>query len=199
MKKLITLSIIVLAAYLFFNFKQASNIQEGDIIFQTTGGQRAQAIQLATNSKYSHCGIVFKENGKWMVYEAVQPVSKISLEDFNARGKGTIMRLKNSDKFLNSQSIQKLKVVFKQYENKNYDMAFNWSDKELYCSELVYKMYFNALNIELCSPRALKDFNLKNPLVKQELTKQYGDNIPLNEPMVAPSDISNSQLLELVK
>ena len=199
MRKLITLSTLIFAACLCINFKQSSNIQEGDIIFQTTAGQRAQAIQLATNSKYSHCGIVFKENGKWVVYEAVQPVSKISLEDFNTRGKGTIMRLKNSDKFLNSQSIQKLKVVFKQYENKNYDMAFNWSDKELYCSELVYKMYFNALNIELCSPRALKDFNLKNPLVKQELTKQYGDNIPLNEPMVSPSDISNSQLLELVK
>lgn len=199
MKKLIILSTLLFIAIIFLNFKQANDIKEGDIIFQTTGGQRAQAIQLATHSKYSHCGIIFNENGKWMVYEAVQPVSKISLEDFNARGMGTIMRLKNSSTVLNSQSIQKLKNVFKQYENKNYDMAFNWSDKELYCSELVYKLYFNALNIELCKPRALKDFDLKNPLVKQELNKQYGNKIPLNEPMVAPSDISDSQLLELVK
>lgn len=199
MKKYILLAIICI--YLVFNsrFKQNQPYKNGDIIFQTTGGHRAQAIQLATHSKYSHCGILFYENGKWMVYEAVQPVSKISLDDFNARGKGTIMRLKNSSNILTKDGIAKLKTVFQSYENKNYDMAFNWSDKELYCSELVYKMYHNGLNVELCKPRKLKDFDLKNPIVKKELNKQYGNKIPLEEPMVAPSDICNSAVLELVK
>jgi hypothetical protein len=199
MKKVFFVFVLIAYMFLTFNFKQSTSYHDGDIIFQTTGGQRAQAIQLATHSKYSHCGILFYENGKWMVYEAVQPVSKISLDDFNARGKGTVMRLKNSSALHTKEAIAKLKTVFQSYENKNYDMAFNWSDKELYCSELVYKMYHQGLNIELCKPRKLRDFDLKNPAVKKELNKQYGNKIPLEEPMVAPSDISNSELLELVK
>ena len=199
MKKVFLVITSSIFAFLAFNFSQSTNYHDGDIIFQTTGGQRAQAIQLATHSQYSHCGVLFYENGKWMVYEAVQPVSKISLNDFNARGKGTVMRLKNSSSLLTKEAITKLKAVFQSYENKNYDMAFNWSDKALYCSELVYKMYHIGLNVELCKPRKLKDFDLKNPIVKQELNKQYGNKIPLEEPMVSPSDISNSALLELVK
>lgn len=199
MKKYVLLAIICI--YLIFNsgFKQHQSYKNGDIVFQTTSGTRGQAIQLATHSKFNHCGVLFYENNQWMVYEAVQPVSKISLDEFNARGKATVMRLKNSSEILTNEAEVKLKAVFQSYENKNYDMAFNWSDKELYCSELVYKMYHKALKVELCKPRKLKDFDLKNPLVKKELEKQYGSKIPLEEPMVAPSDISNSSLLELVK
>lgn len=199
MKKLLILIGLSLCIFCFYNFKQEKPYKDGDIIFQTTGGDRGRAIQLATHSTYNHCGILFYENNQWVVYEAVQPVSKISLEDFNARGTGTVMRLKNRQSVLNKEAILKLKTAFKNYENKNYDMAFNWSDKEIYCSELVYKLYQNALNLKLCEPRQLKDFDLNNKLVKQQLKATYGDQIPLNEPMVAPSDISNSNLLELVK
>lgn len=198
MRKFILITGLSLLTLLVFNFKQNNPYKDGDIIFQTTGGERGLAIQLATHSKYNHCGVLFYENGQWMVYEAIQPVSKISLEDFNARGQGTIMRLKNGSSVLTKETVAKLKNEFKLYENKNYDMAFNWSDDKIYCSELVYKLYHNALNIELCKLRKLKDFDLNNKLVKQQLNKTYGNKIPLEEPMVAPSDISNSQLLELV-
>ena len=35
-------------------------IKEGDIIFQTSTSSQSKAIQLATHSKYSHVGIIFK-------------------------------------------------------------------------------------------------------------------------------------------
>lgn len=199
MKKLIlSLCIPLLAGYIFA-FKQSSKYQNGDIVFQATSGPRGLAIQLATHSQYNHCGVLFYENNEWTVYEAVQPVGKISLEDFNARGKATFMRLKNSKDILTTEAIQKLKDAFKKYNHKDYDMAFNWSDKEIYCSELVYKLYESALAIKLCKPRKLKDFDLTNKLVKEQLKLTYGNQIPLDEPMVAPSDIANSDLLELVK
>lgn len=199
MKKLIlSLCIPLLAGYIFA-FKQSSKYQNGDIVFQATSGPRGLAIQLATHSQYNHCGVLFYENNEWTVYEAVQPVEKISLEDFNARGKATFMRLKNSKDILTTEAIQKLKDAFKKYNHKDYDMAFNWSDKEIYCSELVYKLYEDALAIKLCKPRKLKDFDLTNKLVKEQLKLTYGNQIPLDEPMVAPSDIANSDLLELVK
>ena len=133
-----------------------------------------------------------------MVYEAVQPVSKISVTNFNVRGKGVIKRLKNSTAVLTADALIKLKTAFKLYENKDYDESYNWSDETIYCSELVYKLYYHALNIELCKPRILGDFYLTNPLVKEKLNEKYGNHIPLNEPMVAPSDLFSSILLELI-
>lgn len=197
MKKLLLIIPLLAGALFFYNFDEHTDYRDGDLIFQATSGERGKAIQLATKSKYNHCGVLFNENGKWIVYEAVQPVKKTTLSAFNSRGQGTVMRLKN--KVLKPEDIEKLKSVFKGYEHKNYDDAFNWSDDRIYCSELVYKLYNNGLNIKLCEPRKLKDFDLSNPLVKAQLNLQYGNNIPLEEPMVAPGDISESALLEMVK
>lgn len=191
------LFIASLFAFSFLNFQTSVSYKEGDIIFQTTSGETGKAIQLATHSQYNHCGVLFFENNKWVVYEAVQPVKKISLAEFNARGKGTVKRLANTT--LTSGDISKLKTLFKSYEHKNYDEAFNWSDDRLYCSELVYKLYTNALGTELCKPRKLSDFDLSHPLVKQKLNEKYSGHIPLNEPMVSPEDIFRSTLLVSVK
>jgi hypothetical protein len=197
MKKLLILIVVSSTTYIFLNFKQTTNYKEGDIIFQTTSGQTGKAIQLATHSKFNHCGVLFLENNKWIVYEAVQPVKKTSFEDFNARGAGVIKRLANRTLF--EEDIDKLKILFKTYEHKEYDEAFNWSDERIYCSELVYKLYKNGLQIELCKPRKLSDFDLNNPLVKEKLNEKYGNKIPLNEPMVSPEDIYKSALLIDVK
>ncbi|MCD6020027.1 MAG: YiiX family permuted papain-like enzyme [Bacteroidetes bacterium] len=191
------LFIFTLLAFSFLNFQTPVNYKEGDIIFQTTSGETGKAIQLATHSQYNHCGVLFLENNKWVVYEAVQPVKKTSLTEFNARGKGTVKRLANAS--LSANDINKLKAVFKTYENKNYDEAFNWSDDRFYCSELVYKLYDYALHTPLCKPRKLSDFDLSHPLVKQKLNEKYNNQIPLNEPMVSPEDIFSSALLVPVK
>ncbi|UOQ67413.1 YiiX/YebB-like N1pC/P60 family cysteine hydrolase [Hymenobacter volaticus] len=63
----------------------SSKLHDGDLIFQTSTSAQSQAIQLATHSPYSHCGILFKRNGAWRVFEAVQPVSETSLQAWTAR------------------------------------------------------------------------------------------------------------------
>lgn len=199
MKKTLVISAIFISCFCLFGFLPKSEpYKNGDIILQTTSGATGLAIQMATHSTYNHCGVLMQENGKWMVYEAVQPVSKISLEDFNARNKGIIMRLKDQS-VITPQNIEKLKKQFKLYENKDYDLAFNWSDERLYCSELVYKLYTKAFGVELCKTRQLRDFDLSNKLVKEKLNEKYGNQIPLDEPMVSPGDIYNSSLLQKVE
>ena len=197
MKKILISLIIMATCYFFYSFNNIKHYKDGDIIFQTTSGLTGKAIQLATHSQYNHCGVLFFENNEWVVYEAIQPVKKTSLTEFNARGKGTVKRLANQA--LTKDDIVKLKTAFKTYENKNYDEAFNWSDDRIYCSELVFKLYKNALQIELCKPRKLSDFDLSNSLVKEKLNEKYGNKIPLNEPMVSPEDIYRSALLSDVK
>ncbi len=198
MRKSLLITLMLTVLFISLNFKQEKkSYRDGDIIFQTTDGQTGKAIQLATHSEFNHCGVLFFENKEWVVYEAIQPVRKTSLSDFNSRGKGVIKRIEN--KVFSKEDIQKLKTLFKKYENKDYDDAFNWSDERIYCSELVYKLYNNGLQIELCKPRKLNDFDLSHPLVKAKLKEKYGNKIPLDEPMVSPEDIYKSALLVYIK
>lgn len=63
-----------------------NTFQNGDIIFQTSKSSQSKAIQLATNSKYSHMGIIYETDGQFFVYEAVQPVKLTKLNDWIKRG-----------------------------------------------------------------------------------------------------------------
>ena len=71
------------------------NIQNGDIIFQTSQSGQSKAIQRGTNSKYSHMGIIYKTEGQYFVFEAVQPVQLTSLQDWIKKGKTENMSLKD--------------------------------------------------------------------------------------------------------
>lgn len=176
-------------------------IQDGDIIFQTSESSQCEAIRIATNSKFSHCGIIYKINGNLFVFEAVQPVKLTKLDEWILHGKGhkyLIKRLKNADKILNPATLQKMKDYSQQFMGKDYDLSFDWSDTKIYCSELIWKIYKNGANIELSKLKQLKDFNLSDERVKKVLKERYGNEIPLEEKVVAPSDLVASDLLKTV-
>jgi len=178
------------------------DLQDGDIIFQSSNSQLSVAIQLATKSKYSHCGIIFKDKGAWYVYEAVQPVSSTPLDQWIAHGDGkkyVIKRLANAKQALNPAVINKMKQAGKQFMGKDYDGTFEWSDDRIYCSELVWKIYKTGAGIEVGQLKKLKDFDLSSQVVKAKLKEHYGNNIPLNEPVISPVAIFDSTLLVTVK
>ncbi|WP_431244979.1 hypothetical protein ACQ9BO_12730 [Flavobacterium sp. P21] len=52
--------------------------------------------------------------------------------------------------------------------------------------------------IELSKLRELKDFNLEDPRVQKIIKERYGNEIPLEEKVVAPSDLADSDLLKTV-
>lgn len=181
--------------------KTTKTLQDGDIIFQTSKSSQSKAIQLATKSKYSHCGIIYKIENQLYVYEAVQPVKITKLEDWILRDENEhyfVKRLKNSDNILTDENITKLKDTGKRFLGKNYDIYFEWSDDKIYCSELVWKMYKEALNIEIGELQHLKDFDLTNKIVKDKMKERYGDKIPINETVISPESIFNSDKLETI-
>jgi hypothetical protein len=176
-------------------------IQEGDMIFQTSQSKQCEAIRIATNSKFSHCGIVFIEKGKKYVFEAVQPVKYTPIETWINRGKEgrfVVTRLKNASPLLNPQTIQKMKKYADGLNNKDYDLYFEWSDDKMYCSELIWKIYKNGAGIELCPLQKLKNFNLKDSKVQAILTERYGNIIPLEESVVAPSNLEHSKIATII-
>jgi Permuted papain-like amidase enzyme, YaeF/YiiX, C92 family len=174
---------------------------EGDIIFHTSRSSQSLAIQRATNSKFSHVGIVTLRGAVPFVFEAVDPVKYTPLEEWIAQGEGekfVVKRLKDAPEVLTSGAIEKLRAVEKTFVGKPYDLTFAWSDDRIYCSELVWKVYDRALGIEVGRLQRLKDFNLKDPAVQAKLKERYGDSVPLEETVISPSSIYESKMLETV-
>jgi len=175
-----------------------SNYQNGDIIFQTSKSSQSLAIQMATNSKYSHMGIIYENDGQFFVYEAVQPVKLTPLKEWINRGENghyVIKRLKNADQILTSSTITKMKQIGEQFKGKPYDIYFEWSDDKIYCSELVWKIYKQATGVEIGQLEQLSDFDLTNEIVQIKMKERYGDNIPMNEKVISPATMYDSEKL----
>ena len=182
----------------FRQFNLEKNIQNGDIIFQTSKSSQSKAIQIATNSKYSHMGLIYEIKGKYFVYEAIQPVRLTPLNKWINRGENKhyiVKRLKNSTEILTQSTLAKMKQVGEKFKGKNYDLFFEWSDSKIYCSELVWKIYKEGANIEIGKLQKLSDFDLSKNIVKQKMKERYGDEIPLNEKVISPAEMFNSDKL----
>lgn len=178
-----------------------TELQDGDIIFQTSKSNQSKAIQLATKSEYSHMGMIYKKNGVTYVYEAVQPVKLTKIDNWVKRGeKGhyVVKRLKVSVGTLTPDIKLKMKEIGDEYIGKDYDIYFEWTDDKIYCSELIWKIYKRAANIEIGKLETLKDFDLSNKLVKQKMSERYGNKIPLDEIVISPASMYNSDKLRTV-
>src|SRR5687768_518813 len=163
---------------------QSSILLDGDIIFQSSKSGQSYAVQLATHSPYSHVGLVYIIDGSYWVYEAVQPVRLTPLSNWIHHGDGghyIVKRLKNRDRVLTSEKVQEMKAIGKRFNGLDYDLHFGWSDDRMYCSELVWKIYHEALGIDVGQLQALRDFDLTHPVVKEIVERRYGDNVPLDE------------------
>jgi len=177
-------------------------LQNGDLIFHTSQSNQSKAIQIATNSKYSHMGIIYKESEKYFVYEAIQPVQITKLEDWINRGengKYVVKRLKDRDEVFTEEGIQKMKTIGKKYLGKDYDLRFEWSNDKIYCSELAWKIYKEAFNIEIGNLEKFGDFDLSNRTVQNKVKERYGNEIPKDELVITPDRMFKSNKLIKVK
>ncbi len=195
------LLIITLGIFFLFSCQsktETKGFQNGDIIFQTSTSEQSKAIQIATGSKYSHMGIIYKQGNDFFVYEAVQPVKLTRLNDWIKRGENehfVVKRIKKSDNLLTPETLTKMKQVGEKYAGKDYDLYFEWSDSRIYCSELFWKIYKEAVGLEIGKLERLSDFNLTDNFVKQKLEERYGDNIPKDELVISPASMFNSSNL----
>jgi len=180
------------------NLVENHEIREGDLIFQTSLSGQSKAIQLATHSQYSHCGIIHLKGNDYFVYEAVEPVRWTALNKWISRGQDehyVIKRLKNADQVLTPSTIEKMVRIEETYRGKHYDLYFEWTNDKLYCSELIWKVYKEATGLEVGKLEKLKDFDLTSQAVKEKMKERYGDNVPLGDTVISPVSILNSELL----
>jgi hypothetical protein len=196
--------VLIIGGFAFIRSTAVTDVthfQNGDIIFQTSQSAQSKAIQLATHSEWSHCGMIYKEGAKYFVYEAVQPVKLTPLDKWIARGENrhyVVKRLKNAETVLTPNALQKMKRAGEKFAGKNYYVHFEWSDEKIYCSELIWKIYKEGTGLELGTLEQLKDFDLSNQVVQTKMKARYGEKIPMGEKVISPVAVFNSELLMLI-
>jgi len=171
-------------------------LQEGDIVFSGSAAGQGAAITAATGSPFTHCGVAFKLDGRWMVLEAVQPVGVTTLENFFSRATKGTFAVRRPKAAITPEAYLKARKWAVAQVGVDYDSRFGWDDKKLYCSELVWKFYQHA-GIELCPLRKFRDYDLRHPTTKKIIEQRYGslEQLPMDEKVIAPSDILSSPLL----
>ena len=175
-------------------------LRDGDIIFHESRSAQSRAIQLATKSRYSHMGIVYRDHGRWYVYEAVQPVKLTPLRDWIARGKDKHFVVKRYRGSLTPATLAKMRAAGERYRGKGYDLYFEWSDERIYCSELVWKIYKRGANVEIGKLQQLREFDLSHRDVKAKMRERYGTRIPMNESVISPAAMFDSkELVEVLR
>jgi hypothetical protein len=176
-----------------------SALRDGDLIFHESTSRQSEMVRALTKSRWTHVGVVFKEQGETFVFEAVSPVKRTPLQSFAARGRDghyVIKRLRDAENKLTPERIAKLRQVGSSWLGRPYDLRFRWDDQSLYCSELVYKLFERGAGIRLGELERAEDMNLDDERVQRALRKRFaGAKFDPDETVVTPDSIFNDEQL----
>jgi protocatechuate 3,4-dioxygenase beta subunit len=177
-------------------------VRDGDLIFQTSKSAQSIAIQRATHSPFSHMGMIVHRQGGPFVFEAGGTVEYTPLDAWIASGSGgtyVVKRLRDADARWTAAALERMRNVLRGLEGRPYDTLFEWSDQRMYCSELIWKVYDRVLQVQIGELQQLREFDLGDPEVQRQMRERYGDNVPLEEPVISPAAMYASPLLEVVQ
>jgi Permuted papain-like amidase enzyme, YaeF/YiiX, C92 family len=177
---------------------QPAGLRDGDLIFHSSRSAQSLAIQRATHSPFSHMGVIIHRGGQPFVFEAIARVQYTPLRKWIERGDQHAYAIKRLKKPFTQTQVRALRAAAANYAGKPYDLYFEWSDERIYCSELAWKMYRDALGVEIGARQELRQFDLTDPVVKAKMRERYGARVPLDEPVISPADMFDSPLLEQV-
>jgi hypothetical protein len=177
-------------------------VMAGDLVFQVMKDEHGNAMTAATGSKYNNVGVIFmrQRDGIYVVAEMRDSAKLTPLTEWVDRGDGdhvALMRLKLANVRLNEKKSDKLKTTMRSFKNRPYDAYFSWGDDALYSSEMVWKLYQSAVNIELCPVGTLGNFTFTGDS-KIQMEKKYGGKIPVTDHAVSVDDLYKSAQLEKI-
>ena len=160
-------------------------------------------------------GIILRHDDTLMVYEAVGPVKFTSISDWIDRDPGehfVVKRLKNAENILTKENLEKLERVAAcdaggnarcEHHQRDGDHPDLWHERHRCLrhgdrAELVWKIYDRALGIEVGGLRKMKDFDLSSREVQMKLEERYPNGVPLEETVISPQDVFQSDALATV-
>lgn len=207
---LVVLSLAILSASREEPY-QASEFQNGDIIFHTSRSNQSYAIMWASKSLLSHVGLIEVDGDDVFVVEAIGKVSRTPLAKWIARGrlgKYELYRPNDLDPLLASQAVDQAK----SYLGRKYDLYFTSDNDEIYCSELIELAYQKA-RVSLGQFQTVSDLDIDNPIVRRLVQQRWRKhpkcadakdfdqcwNKILKDKLVTPVSIARDSKLTLIK
>lgn len=199
--RLSVISIILLTTSFFFFIEPFIHLarydaMEGDIIAQSLPyGELTELIEGATNSVNSRVGIVVSTEDGLRVNEAIVTVHNTSLFKWIRRGRGNkfaVYRLKPEYQKYKKGLISNLS----KYQGRLYDFRYSFDENFIYCSELIYKSFFDLTNLKMGKIKKLEDLDWKP--YKETILKMEAGALPLKREMITPIDLVKSIYLEKV-
>ena len=175
-------------------------LRDGDIVFQYSGSMQCAAISQATRSPYTHCGIVFIEGGKPMVWEAVGPVRKTPYREWVGHGLNdhvVIKRLKDTSP-LSPGHLAAMRAEGEKEMGRPYDIRFNMDEDRIYCSELVWKIYERGAGVRVGAIERFGDMDFTGAEARRVLKERFGEAFPADQDVITPASIFRSTLLYTV-
>lgn len=187
MKLIILTSLLVLLGVgpSFANITR-TELLVGDILLQPLHCHACNLIEAQTKSPYSHIGVIIdKRDGVYIVAEAFGAVRAISMSEFLSKTQKSLEVEVLRPHYVSSELAYN---YYKLFDGLPYDSKFLWGDDEIYCSELVQKL-FSVSN--MLSPKPIPMLYDINP----ELWDRFfrGDT-PSGKLGVSPVAFKNSNL-----
>ena len=183
-------------ALLLTGCSSAYKPQAGDLLFQSLPhGRLVDAIEGATGSPYSHCGIVEENLLRWTVIEAIGPVKSTTLYEWKKRGRGEtiwVYRLKGKT----AEERAALAEAAKAFLGRPYDIRYRMDDEKIYCSELLYKAHLKLTGQPLGKIQTLGE--LKWTPFEELIREIEKAPPPLDREMITPRAVSEAPELEFV-
>jgi hypothetical protein len=182
------------------NMKTLPKVFNGDILVQYRDDDFGKRMEVLSGSPYTHAGIIFKRerDDVWVVMEVLDSVRLTPLRVWAARNGGKnlmLLRHKKHTEGLSKEENMRMRETSKQFKKCAADDWFVADDKAVCSSELIWKLYFKALKIELVPMRTLKSYERAGEPVQKMLATHYGKNIPFDQQYITPADFINSSNL----
>ncbi len=170
--------------------------REGDVVFQSLPhGPLVNAIEGATHSPYSHCGLVAREGGRWYVYEALGTVGRTPLLSWWQRGRSRALGVyRLNDEY--RPCVPEMLDYVRGLVGRPYDIHYSMDDDRIYCSELVFKAFRAATGQPLGEVVRFGDLDWK-PF--EQLIERIEDGpVPVERRMIPPRQLSEAKQLHEV-
>jgi hypothetical protein len=173
--------------------RQGYQPETGDVLFQALPhNPLVDAIEGATGSPFSHCGLVMQRGTEWIVLEAIGPVKETPLNKWIDRGRfGGFAAYRFKAKY-RSRVGDVIREVEK-YLGRKYDAHYRFDNDEIYCSELIFVAFRKCFGEDLGTVRKLGDLNW-DPYA--EVIIQIEGSVPTSREMITPADLSEAPQLE---
>jgi len=167
----------------------------GDLYFQSLPRNAViDAIEGASESPYSHCGILVRKGGEWFVLEAIGPVREISLAKWINQARDRhydVFRLGEK----HAGHIPEFIKAARKYLGRPYDIRYRMDDEKIYCSELIFKGYRDATGEQLGKLVKFGDLKWERHV---SIIIAIEGSIPVNRIMITPRHLSEAKQLEKV-